>query len=255
MRWQPHDGFSVAIRRMSARSPGGTFGLPMGRDFQRQTQRTRSCCQRTSVAGRKMTSELRQAKNRDSITSHIRSRRRARRGAHAARDNHGQLAAKEQDFRKERDVGASGKSAGTVGAGRQEEPRTAERAANDSRYIPALGRSLPTPNHSAHQRAQGHCRAALVGEQTRTWRQARREVPPRPGAARRSDAHRARSRSARSPSRPRQKTCTRSLCAPQRFELAAQRAWTLSTSQSLPVPWQVAHASEDEIPPKLAVLR
>jgi hypothetical protein len=81
IRRQPHDGFSAAILRMSARRSGGTRGRPVGRDFQRQTQPTRSRCQRTSVAGRRTASELRQSKKtHDSITSNSRSKRRARRG-------------------------------------------------------------------------------------------------------------------------------------------------------------------------------
>jgi hypothetical protein len=55
-----------------------------------------------SVAGRRMTSELRQSKNRDSITSQSRSNRRARRGR--TLDDHRQLAAKKENLRNEREV-------------------------------------------------------------------------------------------------------------------------------------------------------
>jgi hypothetical protein len=75
----PQDGFTSAILLMSARRSGGTLGRPMGRDFHRHSRRLRSRSQRMSVAGRKRTNELRQSKNRESITSN-RGRNGARRG-------------------------------------------------------------------------------------------------------------------------------------------------------------------------------
>ena len=53
MRGAPQSGFSILIRRISARSFVSICGRPpSGRDFQRQLQRKPALCQRTSVSGR-----------------------------------------------------------------------------------------------------------------------------------------------------------------------------------------------------------
>ena len=60
MRSSPQEGFSCAIRRISAWSSLGIAGRP-GWDFRRQSNRQPARCQRSSVASFTTTNELRQS--------------------------------------------------------------------------------------------------------------------------------------------------------------------------------------------------
>jgi hypothetical protein len=189
IRRQPHEGFSPAILRMSARRSGGTRGRPVGRDFQHQTQRTRSRCQRTSVAGRRITNASRQSNRRDRRTSQNRSKGRARRG----RMPRSMTMASWR--RRNR---TSARSAMYARAVRVPEQRVQDdkkdlEQRNGQRMIAATsqrraGLSRTAQHCSAHWRAQRRGRATPVGERTgQTWQHARGEVRPCPGSGRRSD--------------------------------------------------------------------
>ena len=79
MRSSPQEGFSFAIRRISACNSQGIGGRP-GRDFSRQNSFHPARCQRINVCGRTTTKASRQSKNPDRIVSAMRVTESIRRG-------------------------------------------------------------------------------------------------------------------------------------------------------------------------------
>jgi hypothetical protein len=71
MRVSPHEGFSFAIRRISAGNSAGIGGRP-GRDFRRQNIFQHARCQRINVCERTTTKASRQPKNPDRTVSAMR---------------------------------------------------------------------------------------------------------------------------------------------------------------------------------------
>ncbi len=79
IRGMPQSGFSLDIRRISARTSASIFGRPCLLDFQRQYSLNPFRCQATTVAGLTTTRADRQpGQSLDSHTQKIRSRLRSR---------------------------------------------------------------------------------------------------------------------------------------------------------------------------------